>query len=192
MLFSTLALASAAFAAPTFNKRQDDGGFKLKVISDNSTIDGGTISPAHAGAAIEAAAVSNGGVDLSQATTYYFNSTDSYNNTGVVYWNLPTTSNEGTTNVPSGLKIIYTPLTSTTPLQFSPGASPQDNAGFQLAFDDNDYLVLGFPEYGTSRFYACQQQVGSGYNYYSLAWSTDAREPENPTCSAVQIQRVYV
>ena len=202
MIFNTIALLSAsALAAPAIQKRDDSdatsdtpanlvsGPFKLQVVSSNSTINGGTVSPVHAGAAIEALSVGGVGTDPSNWPDFYFNQS-SYAGVqypyGALFWNLTI---GGGQVIPSGLKIPYGPSSSLVPTTLQPGAEA-DRSGtyFSLSFDDDGYL--GLPDTNhTQRWYACQQVVG-GYNYYSVAWSTDPRQPENPTCSPIQLQKI--
>ena len=200
MLFNAIALLSAStLAAPTIQKRDDgdatstdsdslvSGPFKLQVVSDNSTINGGTVSPVHAGAAIEALNVGGVGTDPANWPDFYFNQSsyagEQYTY-GALFWNLQISGNQ---TIPSALRLPYSPSSSLVPTTLQPGAeADRTTTYFSLSFDDDGFL--GLPDTNhTQRWYACQQIVG-GYNYYSVAWSTDPREPENSSCSPIQLQ----
>jgi hypothetical protein len=115
---------------------------------------------------------------------------------GILTWFLPV-GNIGP--VPSSLYFNYDPSTDiAVPILETGSDNPQ-----QLAFNDQDELIVqsyidwtadpptaGEP-YGLKRWYACRTYF-LGYQYENLAWGLGAAKPENPTCVAVGVKRVYV
>ncbi|KZM24312.1 uncharacterized protein EKO05_0005637 [Ascochyta rabiei] len=200
----SLALA-AATNAQFYNETSRP--FNLVLTSDNTTINGQTLSACHTGAALESLCVSGiGSVSKPNPiapTTFNFNtSTDPFTpnatlgTPGILTWTLPTSS----VGVPSSVYFNYDPTTDIALPILTPGSErPQS-----LAFDEQGRLnVQGYIDWTASppnatgttvgyyRWYACQTYF-SGYSYENLVWGLGAGKPENPTCVSVGVKRVFV
>lgn len=199
--------AALLATAVTAQYNETSKPFSLVLTSENTTINGSTLSACHTGAALESLCLSRGsGISNPNpiaAATFNFNTTtDPYTpnvmigTPGILTWTLKTSS----IDVPSSVYFNYDPTTDIAVPILSPGAeSPQ-----QLAFDEQDRLnVQGYIDWTTSppnstgtfvgyyRWYACQTYF-SGYAYENLAWGLGAGKPENPTCVSVVVKRVFV
>ncbi|KAF2628798.1 hypothetical protein BU25DRAFT_32369 [Macroventuria anomochaeta] len=203
---STLILLLAATINAQFYN-ETSKPFNLVLTSENTTINGSTLSACHTGAALESLCLSKGGgvsnPNPITAATFNFNtSTNPFTpnatlgTPGILTWTLKTSS----IDVPSSVYFNYDPTTDSAIPILTPGSErPQ-----LLAFDDQDRLnVQGYidwtanPPNGTGttmgyyRWYACQTYF-SGYAYENLAWGLGAGKPENPTCVSVGVKRVFV
>ena len=198
-------LLAVAVSAQFYNETSEP--FNLVLTSDNTTINGSTLSACHTGAALESLCLSSGGGVSNPtpiaATTFNFNtSTDPFTpnptigTPGILTWTLKTTS----LDVPSSVYFNYDPTTDIAIPILTPGSErPQ-----LLAFDQQDRLnVQGYIDWSANppnstgsmeayyRWYACQTYY-AGYAYHNLAWGLGPREPENPTCVSVGVKRVFV
>lgn len=180
--------------------------FTLKVIStSNSTINGQYLEACHAGAAIEELCL--GGTDgtPSDYNTYNLNVSteatfsDEEFETGILTWTL-----QGDDfSVSEGL--VFNP--SLTSNVVAPEFEPAESFEFLVGFDCEDKLFIYSSYYDETsftpstvpdsvdpeplyRWYACYVYNG-GYYYQALAWVT-VGEPINPTCEAVEVERVFV
>jgi hypothetical protein len=181
--------------------------FQLVLTSSTDSING-TLSACHTGAALESLCVLPSNTSATPEPTYYntFNfNTSSFSEAppsnaslgapGILTWDLPTNN----ANVPSSVYFSYDPSTNSAIPIFSPGSdSPQI-----LAFDSGGELIVqgyvdwtadpptGGDVYGLKRWYVCKTYF-SGYQYTNLVWGLGAAKPENPTCVAVGVKRVFV
>lgn len=164
----------------------------------NKTLNGGTLTTCHEGAAIEGLCLSLN-KDVSQSQTFTFNTSiydtsapTDIGKTGVLAYTLPA----GNEPIPSALTLSANPVSNVAVPLFFPG---DDNA-VQLAFDKNNHLnIQGYvddtvypPATGTKayyRWYICNTQAG--YAYTTLAWVYGNKAPENPTCRKVDVKRVF-
>lgn len=203
---SALALFAAAARAQLYYN-ETSAPFNLVLSSENSTINGTTLSACHTGAALESLCLSQGGGVSNPtplpAVQFNFNtSSDPYTpnatlgTPGILTWTLQTT----TIDVPSSVYFNYDPTTDSAVPILRPGQEePQI-----LAFDDQNRLnVQGYVDWTANppnstgaveayyRWYACQTYY-AGYSYRTLAWGLGARKPENPTCVKVGVTRVFV
>lgn len=201
----TLLLATSVKAQLFYNETSDP--FNLVLTSENSTVNGTTLSACHIGAALESLCLSSGGgisnpTAIAAATFNFNTSTDPFTpnatlgTPGILTWTLKTSS----IDVPSSVYFNYDPTTDSAVPILTPGQErPQ-----LLAFDDQDRLnVQGYIDWtanppnstGTTeaynRWYACQTYF-SGYSYRNLVWGLGTDEPENPTCMKVGVRRVFV
>jgi hypothetical protein len=207
---TTLAIASliAAASAQESFYNITSKPFQLLLTSEDGTIND-TVTACHTGAAIESLCLSNSNTtskpNPTEYSTFNFNSSIyaqapsndvSLGVPGILTWFLPV-SNYGP--VPSSLYFNYDPSTDiAVPILETGSANPQ-----QLAFNDQDELIVqsyinwtadpptGGVPYGLKRWYACRTYF-AGYQYENLAWSLGAAKPENPTCVAVGVKRVFV
>lgn len=200
----TLSLA-AAINAQFYNETSKP--FQLVLISDDTTVNGTTLSACHTGAALESLCLSSGNSvsnpnSIAPATFNFNTSTDPFTpdaklgTPGILTWTLETSSG----SIPSSVHFDYDPTTDiTVPILFPGSESPQ-----LLAFDDQARLnVQGSIDWtanppnatatvvGFYKWYACQTYF-SGYMYNNLAWGLGAGKPENPTCVSVGVTRVFV
>jgi hypothetical protein len=204
LLFAASVNAQCEAGPPFYNETSKP--FSLVLTSDNSTINGSTLSACHSGAAIESLCLSRGGgvsnPNPIPAATFNFNtSSDPFTpnatlgTPGILTWTLRTT----TIDVPSSARFNYDPTTDIALPILLPGSeSPQ-----LLAFDNEDRLnVQGSIDWAANppnstgstqayyRWYACQTYF-SGYSYENLAWSLGTEKPQNPTCVSVGVKRVF-
>jgi hypothetical protein len=182
--------------------------FQLRLTSEDGTIDD-TVSACHTGAALESLCLSNSNTtskpNPTEYDTFNFNTTITsqppVNHTdlgaeGILTWTLPVT-NLGP--VPSSVYFNYDPSTDlTVPIITTGSSNPQ-----RFSFNDQDELIVQSyidwtadpPKYagpiGLKRWFACKTYF-AGYQYENLVWGLGAREPENPTCVAVNVKRVFV
>jgi len=180
--------------------------FQLVLTSADSSIND-TVSTCHVGAALESLCLSNSNStskpDPTPFSTFNFNTSiysqapsPSLGVPGILTWFLPT-ANAGL--IPSSVYFNYDPSTdSATPI-LQPGSSQPQT----LAFNDEDELIVqayinwttnppsAGPTYGLKRWYACRTYFAS-YQYNNLVWGLGAEKPENPTCVAVSVKRVFV
>jgi hypothetical protein len=202
---TVLLLLAVAVSAQFYNETSEP--FNLVLTSDNTTINGSTLSACHTGAALESLCLSSGGGVSNPtpiaATTFNFNtSTNPFTpnvtigTPGILTWTLKTTSFD----VPSSVYFNYDPTTDIAIPILTPGSErPQ-----LLAFDQQDELnVQGYIDWTANppnstglmkayyRWYACQTYY-AGYAYHNLAWGLGPRVPENPTCVSVGVKRVFV
>ncbi|KAH6633586.1 hypothetical protein C7974DRAFT_393058 [Boeremia exigua] len=204
---STLAVLLATSARAQLFYNETSAPFNLVLTSENSTINGSTLSACHTGAAIESLCLSSGGgvsnpTPIAAATFNFNTSTDPFTpnatlgTPGILTWTLKTTS----LDVPSSVYFNNDPTTDSAIPILTPG---QENPQL-LAFDDQDRLnVQGYIDWtanppnstGTTvayyRWYACQTYFG-GYSYRTLAWGFGNEKPENPTCVKTGVKRIFV
>jgi hypothetical protein len=176
--------------------------FHLVVQSDDGKVND-TLSACHVGAALESLCLSNAKTGSSSspipAAEFYFN-TSVYSQApepslavaGILTWVLQTS----TLDVPSSVAFQYDPTSALAIPILSPGS---DNPTL-VAFDSQDDLTVqayvpasnGTGNYEQFyRWYACDTFYSS-YNYENLAWSLGSGKPENPSCVAVNVTRVFV
>ncbi|KAJ4334030.1 hypothetical protein N0V87_007188 [Didymella glomerata] len=204
LLFAASVNAQCEAGPPFYNETSKP--FSLVLTSDNSTINGSTLSACHSGAAIESLCLSRGGgvsnPNPIPAATFNFNtSSDPFTpnatlgTPGILTWTLRTT----TIDVPSSARFNYDPTTDIALPILLPGSeNPQ-----LLAFDNQDRLnVQGSIDWAANppnstgstqayyRWYACQTYF-SGYSYENLAWGLGTEKPQNPTCVSVGVKRVF-
>jgi hypothetical protein len=204
--FSIASLIAAASAQGFYNITSKP--FQLLLTSEDGTIND-TISACHTGAALESLCLSNSNTTSKPEPTQY--STFNFNSSvyaqappndialgvpGILTWFLPV-GNIGP--VPSSVYFNYDPSTNiAVPIIETGDSNPQ-----LFAFNDQDELIVqsyidwtadppkAGETYALKRWYACKTYF-AGYQYENLAWSLGALEPENPTCVAVNVKRVYV
>jgi hypothetical protein len=202
-----IALATAASAQdPYYNITSKP--FQLVLTSADGSISD-TVSACHTGAALESLCLSNSNStskpDPTTYDTFNFN-TSIYsqaptNHTdlgvpGILTWFLPA-SNIGP--VPSSVYFNYDPSTDSAVPILTPGSDrPQ-----LLSFNDQDELTVqsyvqwtanppkAGEQVGLKRWYACKTYF-AGYQYENLVWGLGNHKPENPTCVAVDVKRVFV
>lgn len=204
LLLAASTNAQCSASPPFYNETSKP--FSLVLTSENSTINGSTLSACHTGAALESLCLSKGGgvsnPNPIPATTFNFNtSADPFTpnatlgTPGILTWTLKTSS----IDVPSSVYFNYDPTTDSAIPILTPGSqNPQI-----LAFDNQDRLnVQGYIDWtayppnstGTTqayyRWYACQTYF-SGYSYQNLAWGLGSEKPQNPTCVSVGVKRVF-
>ncbi|KUI60517.1 hypothetical protein VP1G_07755 [Cytospora mali] len=200
MKFSLSALVSLTVSGVLAQEYNTSAPFVLKLDSSNDTIAGQYLGACHAGAAIEELCLSGTEVLANDYGTFTLNvssSSETYE-TGPLVWNLQTSS----VNVSSGLSFLQD-LYSNIALPLFEPSTTNDYVGF----DEDDKLFVYSGYYNESTFvpgvfpnttnpvplyhwYACYM-YNLGYYYNALAWVTYG-EPANPTCTAVNVTRVFV
>ncbi|KAJ4391569.1 hypothetical protein N0V93_005188 [Gnomoniopsis smithogilvyi] len=181
----TLLVAVASLASA--QEYNTSAPFTLKVTSTtNSTINAGTDGTP------------------SDYNTYNLNvstssSSDQEFETGILTWVL----HGADFNVSEGL--VFSP--SLTSNVVAPEFEPAESFSFQVGFDCEDKLFIYSSYYDETSFtpgttptsvdpvplyqwYVCYT-YNEGYYYQSLAWVT-VGEPINPTCEAVEVERIFI
>ncbi|KAL3418556.1 hypothetical protein PVAG01_10272 [Phlyctema vagabunda] len=203
MIASFLALAASTPVLAQYTNQS--APFQLILVSENKTIDGTALSACHAGAAIEALCVGSKagyGVPVpSSSTTFTFNTSTSTGSTvnetigetGYVTWEL----RGGNFNLSSPLGLTYNPSSNVALPLLEPGYG-----NTLMAFDSEGLLNIQSyiddrlpPPYTGEqtayyRWFVCKTYY-TGYQYTTLAWTLGDGEPQNPTCSKVDVKRVF-
>ncbi|KAH7068715.1 hypothetical protein FB567DRAFT_248968 [Paraphoma chrysanthemicola] len=204
----TLTALAAAAAAQDSYYNITSKPFQLVLTSADGSIDD-TVSACHTGAGLESLCLSNSNSTSKPDPTYYdtfnFNTSIYYQPPsndpdlgvpGILTWFLPT-ANAG--SVPSSVYFSYDPATDSTVPIIRPGSTEAQT----LAFNSQDELIVqsyvdwaanpptGTQTTGLKRWYACRTYF-SGYQYDNLVWGLGNHKPENPTCVAVNVKRVFV
>lgn len=176
--------------------------FALVINSDNATINGVTLAACHEGAAIEGLCLfggplSNNSVTYQQNVSSYPSPTTAAGLPGLLTYDL----RGGNFNVSSAMMLSYNPTSNVAVPLFFPGTDVGttlvafDECGkmnIQGWLDDRTYPLTTMagapvPYY---RWYACG--TDAGYMYETLAWTMGEYPPENPSCQAVNVTRVFV
>ena len=204
----TTITAAALIAVASAQYNITSKPFQLLLTSEDGTTND-TVSACHTGAALESLCLSNSNTtskpDPTPYDTFNFNTTISsqppVNHTelgveGILTWTLPVT-NYGP--VPSSVFFNYDPSTdSAVPILTTGSSNPQ-----RFSFNDQDELIVQSyidwtadpptyaGPYGLKRWFACKTYY-AGYQYENLVWGLGAGKPENPTCVAVNVKRVFV
>ena len=176
--------------------------FYLVVTSEDESINS-TLSACHVGAALESLCLSNAdygssptplaGAEFHFNTSIYSQPTPPDPTTGILTWWLTVNGGE---QYPSSASFYYDPTTDiAVPILY-----PGDQDATTLAFDAQNQLAIQAYVRDTNgtgvsqtlyRWYACKTYYSS-YLYTNLAWGLGASEPENPSCVAVNVTRVFV
>ncbi|KAF1944777.1 hypothetical protein EJ02DRAFT_78274 [Clathrospora elynae] len=198
-----LLLAAAAFTSAEFN--ETSAPFHLVVTSDDGCIND-TLSACHTGAALESLCRSNAYTNSDSTpldpATFYFNTSDSQQAPapslgvpGILTWFLPVSG----ATYSSSVYFYYDPTTDIAVPILSPG---EDDVEI-LAFDaENELTVQGYVDWSQNppkagnytqyyRWYICNTYY-EAYQYNALAWGLGPGKPENPTCVAVNVTRVFI
>lgn len=192
-----LALSATAFAQ--YDQASDP--FRLVVFSKNPDYYNHTLVPCHEGAATEALCLGPE-YDPQNAPVYTFN-TSAYNlahppangggPVGILVYLLGI--HDG--NESSGLGLSYSDVSNVAVPLFSPGTSDVT----YVAFDNSNSLnIQGEVDQGNPpseddthpsyNWYICKTY--RGYSYTTLAWVVGNGLPDNPTCTAVTVERFFV
>jgi hypothetical protein len=193
--------AAAVTSAQTYN--ETSAPFHLIVTSDDDCTNY-TVSACHVGAGLESLCLSNSNTtDLRDAEVFNLNTSANsiapepeFGVPGILTWFLPTNAGD----IPSSVEFNYDP-TSDLALPILGAGS---NNPTQLAFDKEERLtVQGYTDHSVApvsgqynwteyyRWFACDTLFTS-YVYRNLAWGMGPQKPENPTCVAVNVTRVFV
>lgn len=200
LLSALLSLTVSLVSAQEYNT---SAPFVLKLDSTVANISGQYLNSCHAGAAIEQLCLEGTEVPSDNYGTYALNvslssSSEGTYETGPLVWTLQTT----TLNVSSGLVFTQT-LDSNIAVPIFEPSSSSDYVGFDA--DDKMFIYSGY--YNQSTFvpgifptqvtpvplyhwYACYTYSLS-YYYNALVWVTSGK-PDNPTCAAVNVTRVFI
>ncbi|KAL9107015.1 MAG: hypothetical protein Q9227_008051 [Pyrenula ochraceoflavens] len=167
----------------------------------SSPLNGTALASCHEGAAIEGLCVTSSppSSNLSYAQTYRFN----YSASSTAPDPSPSTQGYVVYELRGGNFDIFEPLG----LSYNPASNvavplfyPDNDIATSMAFDENDLLniqsyiddttdppTLG--QKGYYRWYVCTTYAG--YTYQTLAWVLGPNEPENPTCTKVDVKRIF-
>jgi hypothetical protein len=202
---AALALVAAALSfASAQTYPNQTAPFRLKLCSDNSTIDGAYLYSCHSGAAIEQLCLGNQTWDPRGFGTYYLNYSDwsaiNGMQAGNLVWNMPYTNGGNTTLYESEpLNFAFSATSNVAVLLFE----PSEQYTVPLGFDgDNKLFIYNyvddtvFPPNATGGYHlyyhwqACVTYF-LGYQYRALAWATTGT-PVNPSCHAVNVTREFI
>ncbi|KAF1911216.1 hypothetical protein BDU57DRAFT_524982 [Ampelomyces quisqualis] len=183
--------------------------FRLHLTSKDGIIND-TVTTCHAGALLEYFCLPNSEkaskLDPTANDTFNFNTTTSPQRSanqsdlgteGILTWTLPLTNRMGP--VPLSVYLHYDSSTdSATPILTASSDNPQ-----HFFFNEHDELLVqsyinwtALPPtltvpHGIKRWFVCKTYF-AGYEYENLVWGLGAGKPENPTCIAVNVKRVFV
>jgi hypothetical protein len=201
MKTSSLVLSFAAAAVtiaqePYYNITSPP--FYLHVTSDDGTVND-AVGACHIGAAIESLCLSPvGDGEPIQGSVFNFN-TSIWSQEPEAGFGIPgilTYFLRAQPIIPSSMTFSYNPTSNLV----LPVIYPGDENPQSVAFDADDKLsIQGYvPGNNTGswqqyyRWYACAQTYYSGYRYNNLGWGLGAAQPENPSCVAVNVTRVFI
>ncbi|KAJ4386343.1 hypothetical protein N0V93_009238 [Gnomoniopsis smithogilvyi] len=169
----------------------------------NSSIDG-YVGSCHAGAAIEGLCFEAPGDGVPGSyNEYYLNTTSANGTQGLLIWELPLTTENGTTDyVPSAMTLGVNYGSNVAVPLFYPGYSYSPGTTY-VSVSDNGTLFLpgGVDDSNNNATYPspvqylgdltnwnlCYQFTG-GYYYYSIAW-VFTQPAQNPSCQPVQLMQ---
>jgi len=191
--FTTASILLAAASSAVAQFYNQSAPFNLIVDSTNSTIQGTFLTPCHAGAAIESVCLTT----TPSTYPYFYNYSDTpdfVSTDGYITWDL-----HGGNFVENEPLIFSYDFASNVALpQFFP-----DYSGVPVSFDADNKLYLSTyfddsvvpinasQSIALYRWYSCNTYY-SGYQYNTLAWALGKYPPQNPTCQAVNVTRVFV
>lgn len=195
-----LSLAAAAVTSAQYEPYYNitSAPFYLHVTSDDGTVND-SVGACHVGAAIESLCLGpiNDGEPI-QGSVFNLNTTiwsqppePGFGTPGILTYALPAQP-----PIPSSMYFNYNPTSNLVLPLFGPG----DGSAEQVAFDaENKLTIQGYvPGNNTGtwqqyyRWYACAQTYYSGYRYANLGWVMGDTKPDNPSCVAVNVTRVFV
>ncbi|PSR90404.1 hypothetical protein BD289DRAFT_481747 [Coniella lustricola] len=203
---SLVALLSSLTGLATAQDYTSSEPFTLQLSSSYSDVDGSFLGACHAGAAIEELCVTGTDGTPAEYNTFALNTSsadasdsDLIYDTGILVWTLPASN----INVSEGLIFPANLATNVVAPLFEPGSNGADVVGFDddnLLFiysnyvDDKNFTAGVYPApvepYPLYQWYACYTYYGA-YYYQTLAWVTGG-EPNNPTCEAVNVTRIFI
>jgi hypothetical protein len=180
--------AGAVTAQSLFNQT---GPFNLQIISTEAKWNGQYLAACHEGAAIEAFCPAG-----NSQVPFFFNysSPNPADETtqGFLTWMLQ----GGNFNLSEATRLAYDPTTNLAVPMLYPDPSLAQYVGFSV---DDFLYIQGFDptvyprNYSNTvqyyRWYICETNVG--YDYDTLAWGLGESQPDNPTCSYVQVKRIF-
>jgi hypothetical protein len=187
---SILATLAAGVSAQIFTNQS--APFSLQVVSTSAQWNGQYLAACHEGAAIEA--LCPAGTDNPEPFLFNYSSIAEADPStqGYLTWVLHASN----INVSSPMRLAYDPTTNLAVPMLQPDFNGQ-LVGFNA---DNFLFIQGFdasiwPRNESTitqyyRWFVCETAVG--YVYNTLAWGLGPAAPENPTCSDVQVKRIFV
>ncbi|KAH6652334.1 hypothetical protein BKA67DRAFT_573601 [Truncatella angustata] len=197
LLFSALSLAAAQQNYPV-----QSAPFNLVLSSStNSSLNGIKLAACHTGASVESLCLFDGGRDSTY--TFYFNTTTDTPDpttlqTGLVTWTLE----PSTINFNEALSFQYNTASN---LAF-PLIWPSLDTVQEFAFTDEEHLAVpayvndaieppttyrGGVTFWDNRWQICQT-YWQAYAYTALQWTLGGGAPQNPSCDAVTVSRVFI
>ncbi|KAI2634101.1 hypothetical protein GGS26DRAFT_30355 [Hypomontagnella submonticulosa] len=202
-LFSLAAAFGLALAQT--NYLNQSAPFNLVLSSDNSTLNGVKLTACHSGAAVESFCFFEGSSEP-QFQTFYFNgSADAPTNPGYLYDGLITwtfTGGQPVFTQNTAMTFFYNAASN---LAF-PIIWPSSDNAQPVSFTEDDLLAVGAnindaiapPEpfenyitYLTNRWVVCET-YWQGYGYTALQYVLGDQKPQNPSCQAVTVKRVWL
>ncbi|KAF1844587.1 uncharacterized protein K460DRAFT_429333 [Cucurbitaria berberidis CBS 394.84] len=201
-----LAATVAAQSSPPWYDVQSSA-FRLILKSDNDTYDGHALGACHQGAAVEGLCLTGDTIDdpAVSYTTFYHNVSSSENATvnandtlGVLNYILTI---GGGINVPSAMKFSQSPGSNIADPIFSPGwddftpiaFDEECGSAYIPIYQDDTVSPPSYynPTLKLKNWYICLTRFS--YLYTTLVYKFGVTgEPQNPTCVAVEVVRVWV
>lgn len=205
MKFTIPALALGLAGLTSAQYDVESKPFRLVLSSEDSKVNGQTLSACHTGAAIESLCLSGtpstSKPDPIAPATFRFNTSSNAVTSdpaggvpGILTFKL-----NATPPIPSAVSFFNDPTTNYALPLLYPGSEDAQT----LAFDDKNLLnVQGYLDYSTSpptagnvtsyyRWYSCATYY-AGYQYVNLVWVFGEGKPETPGCAKVNVKRVFI
>lgn len=201
MLAKTMALSTAVgIVAAQSDYLNQSAPFNLVLSSTvNTTLEGQKLGACHTGAAIESLCVYPGSFS-DEFYTFYFNTSTTLPETptGLLTWTLES----GTIDFNEAVTLLYNTASNLAFPMIYPSSTSQQT----FTFTDEDLLAVPAyvndaienpapyetgVTYWDNRWVVCQT-YWSGYSYTALQWVLGDQEPQNPSCVAVTVKRVFI
>ncbi|KAI0179795.1 hypothetical protein GGR52DRAFT_213411 [Hypoxylon sp. FL1284] len=204
MMRSIFALATA-FGLTLAQNASEPAPFNLILQSEDSTLDGLQLGACHAGAAVEALCVHANLTDPMFLTFFFNESAPQSDDPAFLPSGLLTWTFTGGTPVFTQNTAVTFMINPASNLAF-PLVWPATDVAQQFSFADGDLLAvqaniddtLNPPEpfdnyvtYITDRFAVCKT-YWQGYGYTALQYVLGVEKPQNPSCQAVTVKRVFL
>lgn len=198
MRFSTLSVLLGAAATGALAQEQQDGPYGLQIVdAEDASLNGLWVDACHGGAAIDVPCLGN---DSSTRELFYHNHTTGGDFGPIIRYFTIDQGGDEPTRVPQPLSLTFNPSSNVAAGLLSVGTAQMPvNVAFdadnklyvQAYFDDSKFVPSERPQTGTFDLYKWHVcwTLTSSYYYQSLAW-VSVGNPNNPTCTAVNVTRV--
>ncbi|KAI1396879.1 hypothetical protein F4819DRAFT_491095 [Hypoxylon fuscum] len=178
--------------------------FNLVLSSSNSTLNGLKLAACHAGAAVESFCLDQS-VQTPEFQTFFFNGSSSppsdpnYLPAGLITWTF--TGGQPPLTSSTAMTFMYNPASNLAfpliwPAEGGQAVSFTEEGLLGIAANVNDAVSPPEPfenyvTYLTDRWAVCKT-YWQGYGYTALQFVMGDQEPQNPSCQAVTVQRVFL
>ncbi|KAI8627891.1 hypothetical protein F5Y19DRAFT_465512 [Xylariaceae sp. FL1651] len=198
-----IAAAAAGLSVAQSDYPVQSAPFNLVLSSTvNTTLNGLKLSGCHSGAAIEALCIDVASVSTPEFQNFYFNTSTTPPDPNSLEVGLLTRYEPGLPAYSESMALLYNTASN---LAF-PMIWPGDDMRQAVAFTTEDLLAVpatvndaitppGPYRTGTTfwdnRWAICETYFQS-YTYTALQWVLGSGQPQNPSCQAVTVKRVFV